>query len=318
MKYYKLGEPVAIRKAFGEAFYQTAKKDSKLVVVTADLGGSLSLSQFWQAFPNRYFNCGVAEQNMIGITAGLAIQGFTPFAASFGSFLTRTLDHVRQSIGHNNLNVKIVGSHGGVSNAKDGPSAHALEDLAMFRTFPQMAVVVMADANQTLKALPAIAKHPTSVYLRLYREPLPVFTDKTTPFTIGKANILRPGTDISLIACGPQVGFCLEAADKLAKQSISAEVIDCHTLKPIDVKTITVSAKKTQTVITVEDHYIDGGLGSAVAEVLSENHPTPMKRIGLTDFSTTGDYHDVIKKVGIDTQAIIKATKKLLARKRKF
>jgi len=312
MKYYKKGEMLAVRKAFGEAFYLEAKKDKKITMVCADLGSSLTLNKFWEAFPDRFFNCGVAEQNMIGIAAGLAIQGFNSFAGSFGSFLTRSIDHVRQSIGHNNLNVKIIGSHGGISNAKDGPSAHALEDLAIFRAFPKMAVIAISDPNQMLKAMPQIVKYKTSAYIRLYREPLPVFTDKNTPFTIGKANVLKPGKDITLISCGPIVNFCLQAADKLAKQSISAEVIDCHTLKPIDTKTIVNSARKTKKVITVDDHYINGGLGSAVAEVLSENLPTPMKRIGLTDFSTTGDYLDVAKAVGIDSDSIIKAVKQFL------
>lgn len=315
MKYYQIGEKVAIRKAFGEAFYEVAKDDPRLVAVSADLASSLNLTKFGQDFPGRLFICGVAEQNMIGIAAGLAIQGFVPFAGTFGCFLGRTIDHVRQSIGHNQVNVKIVGSHGGVSNAQDGPSAHALEDLAMFRALPKMAVVVVADANQVFKATKAVAEYPTSVYLRLYREPLPVFIDEAAPFVIGKANLMRKGQDVSLIACGPHVGLCLEVAAEIEKE-LSLEVIDCHTLSPIDQETIVGSAKKTNSVVTVEDHNINGGLGSAVAEVLSENYPTPLIRMGLTNFATSGNYQDVIKAVGIGKEDIKRTVKEAVSQKR--
>jgi len=316
MKYYSLNEAIPVRKAFGQAFVAAAAKQPKLIAVTADLGSSLSLDDFAAKYPQRYINCGVAEQNMVAISAGLALQGFIPFACTFGCFLTRAVDQIRQSIVQNQIKVVLVGSHGGISNAKDGPSAHAIEDLAIFRAFPDMTVIAISDANQMLKALPQIINHPKSVYLRLYREPLPVFTDKTTPFTIGKANILKSGKDITLISCGPIVNFCLQAAEKLKKQSISAEVIDCHTIKPIDKTTIINSVKKTKKVITVEDHSIYGGLGSAVAEVLAENQPAKLQRLGLTGHSTTGSYPDVLKYLKLDTDSIIKAVKKVISRKK--
>jgi transketolase len=315
-RYYPKGKFVAIRYAFGEAFFEVAKRNPRVVAVTADLGGSVNLRKFWETYPERYFNCGVAETNMIGISAGLAIMGYIPFAATFGCFIGRTMDHIRQSIGHNNVNVKIVGSHGGVSNARDGPSAHALEDLAMVRAIPDMAVVVVADANQAFKAVSATADYETSVYLRLYREPLPVFIDEKIPFTIGKANIMRKGDDVTIVACGPHVGFCLDWAEELASE-VSIEVIDCHTLKPIDKETLLASARKTGTMVTVEDHNIHGGLGSAVAEVLVENYPIPMKRVGLTSFATSGKYMDIINAVGIGKEDVRKAIAGVLAMKAK-
>ena len=312
--YYSLGESVAIRKAFGDAFFTLAEANETVVAVTADLGGSLTLKKFWETYPDRYFNCGVAEQNMIGICAGLAIAGFVPFAATFGSFLGRAMDHVRQSVAQNKVNVKVVGSHGGVSNAMDGPSAHALEDLAMFRAIPNMAVVVLSDPNQAFKAVPAVADYKTSVYLRLYREPLPVFTDASTPFTVGKANVLREGNDVTVVACGPHVGFCLNWAEEMSSE-FSIEVIDCHTLRPIDTESILRSARKTGAVVTVEDHNIHGGLGSAVAEVLVENYPVPMQRVGLRNFAATGAYWDVVDAAGIGGEGVRNGITSVLRRR---
>lgn len=314
VQYYQKGEVVAIRNAFGEAFFELAKRNARALVVTADLGGSVNLRKFWEAFPERYFNCGVAEANMIGISAGLAIMGYVSFAVTFGSFIGRAMDHVRQSIGHNRVNVKIVGSHGGVSNAQDGPSAHALEDIAMFRAIPDMAVVAVADANQVFKAVAAAAEYHTSVYLRLYREPLPVFTDENTPFQIGKANIMREGSDVTVIACGPHVRLCLEVAEEVAHE-FSVEVIDCHTIKPLDIDKLTASARRTGAVVTVEDHNINGGLGSAIAEMLVENCPIPMKRVGLTGFARSGKYADLINAVGIGKADIKGAIERSLSMK---
>jgi transketolase len=306
VSYYPKGKLVAIRSAFGEAFLEVARSNPRVMVVTADLGGSVNLRKFWETYPDRYYNVGVAEANMIGMSAGLALMGHIPFAVTFGSFLGRAMDHVRQSVGHNRTSVKIVGSHGGISNAQDGPSAHAIEDLAMFRAIPDMAVVAVADANQVFKAVPAAADYPTSVYLRLYREPLPVFTEPQTPFTIGKANVMRAGKDVTLVACGPHVGLSLELADEMAVD-VSVEVIDCHTLKPIDGGTLLASMRRTGAVVTVEDHSIYGGLGSAIAELIVEHYPLPMKRVGLVRFATSGKYADVINVMGIGKEDIRKA-----------
>jgi len=312
MKYYKVREKVAIRQAFGEALIELAGRDKKIVAISADLGGSLTLDEFGAKYPDRYYNTGVAEQDMIGVAAGFALRGYKPFAGTFGSFLGRAMDHVRQSVCHNKLNVKIVGSHGGISNAQDGPSAHALEDFAMFRALPNMLVIMPSDPNQTIKAVEALVKHNGPAYLRLYREPLPVFTTEETPFTIGKANIMREGCEVTVVACGPHVGLALEIAKEI---NIDIEIIDSHSLNPIDSQTIIESAKKTKAVITVEDHSVNGGLGSAVAEVLVENYPVPMERVGLHSFATTGSYEEVANYVGIGRKDIIKAIRKVLQRK---
>lgn len=309
---YPLGDAVAVRQAFGPAFAEFAGQHPSAVVVTADLGGSVNLKEFWDVYPQRYFNCGVAEQDMIGICAGLAITGFNPFAVTFGSFLGRAMDHIRQSVGHNKLKVNIVGSHGGVSNAQDGPSAHALEDLAMFRAVPNMAVVVPSDPNQLSKALPQLAEWPTATFLRLYREPLPVFTEADAPFEIGKAIVRKPGSDVTVVACGPHVGFCL---DWVQDFDFDTEVIECHTLKPIDAETIAASARKTGAVVTVEDHSIYGGLGSAVAEVLVENAPTPMERVGMQTYARSGPYMALIDSIGLGKDSVLGAIKTVIDRK---
>lgn len=308
MNYYKKGEKIAVRKAFGRALLEMARENEKVVALSADLAGSLGMDKFEEEFPERFYNTGVAEQNMIGVAAGLSMAGFIPFAGTFGSFIGRTLDHVRQGVLQNGANVKIVGSHGGVSNAMDGPSAHALEDLAFFRALPEIAVVVISDPNQAFAAVKEVVHWQTSVYLRLYREPLPVFTDENTPFEIGRANVLKEGKEATVVACGPHVGFCLQAAEEMEKEKgLSLEIIDNHSLSPMDEQTLIKSAKKTGAVVTVEDHNIHGGLGSAVAEVLSENLPTKLVRVGLKGFATTGAYMDVVKEAGISKEDIKRA-----------
>jgi transketolase len=306
------GDLVAIRASFGPTFSSLAESDERLVAVTADLGGSVGLAKFGEAHPDRYLNCGVAEQDMIGMAAGLALAGFVPYAITFGSFLGRAMDHVRQSIGHNRLKVNVVGSHGGISNGKDGPSAHAIEDIAFFRAMPPFAVVVVADANQLVPALKASIDHPEPVYLRLYREPTPVFYDESAEFEIGKANVLREGTDLTLVACGPHVGYCLRWLEVWG-QDCSIELIDCHTVKPIDEETILRSAAKTGRVVTVEDHYVNGGLGSAVAELLSERRPTPLRRVGLRGYATSGPYYELLDYAGLGEEAVRSAMDELLS-----
>jgi transketolase len=305
------GELVAIRQRFGPAFLELADADPKLVAVTADLGSSVGLAAFSESHPEQYFNVGVAEQNMIGVSAGLAMRGYKPFAITFGSFLGRAIDHVRQSIGHNGINVNVVGSHGGISNGSDGPSAHAIEDIAIFRAMPSFAVVVIADANQLGSALKAIVEYPDPVYVRLYREPTPLLYAADEPFDIGRAKVVRPGNDVTIVACGPHVSFCAKWAEAWSSE-FSTEVIDCHTIRPIDGDAVIASAAKTGRVVTVEDHFINGGLGSAVAEVLSERHPTPLQRVGLRDYGTSGPYYELIEHVGIGERATLEAVRRLL------
>jgi transketolase len=307
------GQLTAIRRQFGPTFQKIAEQDDRLVAVTADLGGSVGLTGFGETHPSRYFNCGVAEQNMIGISVGLAMGGFVPFAATFGSFLGRAMDHVRQSIGHNHVKVNIVGSHGGVSNGKDGPSAHAVEDIAMFRAVPPMKVVVVADANQLAPAIEQAVEDPDPVYLRLYREPTPVFYDESPTFSLGKANVLREGSDVSVVACGPHVGFCLRWAEAWS-DSVSVEIIDSHTVKPLDVDTIVGSAHKTGCVVTVEDHYVHGGLGSAVAEALAAHGPRPLEQVALRDYAESGPYYELLDAVGLGEATVRVAIERALER----
>lgn len=307
-----MNELVATRQAFGETLYELMQEDEKIVALTADLGESLRMLKIRDDMPERFIDTGVAEANMAGVAAGLAIGGYVPVAGTFAVFMTRAFDHVRVQICQNNLHVVLVGSHGGVSNALDGGSAHALEDLAYMRALPNMTVVFPADVNETRQALPEIIGTEGPVYLRLYREPTPVFTKSGEKFEIGKAKIMRPGKDVSIIATGPQAAFALEAAEKLKSDKIDAEVLNVHTLQPIDVKTVASSAKKTGKVITVEDHNINGGLGSAVAEVLGERQPTPMKRIGVTQFGESGAYADLAGKLGLDAEGIYKTVKRFV------
>lgn len=308
-----MSELIATRQAFGETLYELMKSDEKVVALTADLGESLRMLKIREEMPERFIDTGVAEANMAGISAGLALAGYVPVAGTFAVFLTRAFDHIRMQICQNNVHAVMVGSHGGVSNALDGGSAHALEDLAYMRALPNMTVLFPADANEAREALKAAVAMKGPVYLRLYREPTPVFTKPGAKFEVGKVRVVRAGKDVSIIATGPQVAFALEAAEKLKKDKIDAEVLNVHTLQPIDTKTIAASAKRTGRVVTVEDHNLHGGLGSAVAEVLCEHQPVPLKRIAVEQFGESGKYADLIAELGIDAEGIYQTTKKFLA-----
>lgn len=323
---------IATREAFGEGLYELMQKDERIVALTADLGESLRMLKIREDMPERFIDIGVAEANMAGVAAGLALGGYIPVAGTFGIFMTRAFDHIRVQICQNlpspkategqatssdGLHVILVGSHGGVSNALDGGSAHALEDIAYMRALPNMTIVFPADANEMKQALPAVVAAKGPVYLRLYREPTQPLSRWTgagqaPKFELGKVQVLRKGRDVTIVGTGPQVVFALEAAEKLKQDKIDAEVVNVHTLQPIDVKTIIASAKKTGRVVTVEDHNINGGLGSAVAEVLGEYQPTPMKRIAVTQFGESGKYADLIAKLGIDAEGIYKTVKKFV------
>lgn len=307
-----MSELIATRQAFGETLYELMKENEKVVALTADLGESLRMLKIRDDMPERFFDIGVAEANMAGIAAGLALGGYIPFAGTFGVFMTRAFDHIRMQICQNNVHAIMVGSHGGVSNALDGGSAHALEDLAYMRALPNMTVLFPSDAHRMKAAVKAAAEHNGPVYLRLYREATPVFTEPECVFEIGKAYVERVGSDVSIVATGPQVAFALEAAENLKSEGVEADVISVQTLQPLDVETIITSAKKTGKVVTVEDHNINGGLGSAVAEALGEHQPTPLRRIGVTQFGESGDYQALLGKLGIDTAGIVKVVKEFL------
>jgi transketolase len=289
------------------------KKDKNVVVVSADLAESTRCLEFSKKYPSRFFEVGVAEQNMAGVGVGLALEGLTAFICSFAVFSPgRNWEQIRVSICYNKANVKIVSSHAGLNVGEDGATHQALEDIALMRVLPNMTVLAPCDFEETKKAVLAAAKMKGPVYIRYGREKTPVITSKQSKFQIGEADILRQGKDVTIIACGSMVSEVLMAADELVKQKISAEVINCHTIKPIDKATIIKSAKKTGKVITVEEHQVTGGLGSAVAEVLSQNYPVPMKIIGMPDkFGESGTAKQLWDKYGLNHKMIIKEVKKI-------
>ncbi|MDD5341524.1 MAG: transketolase family protein [Patescibacteria group bacterium] len=310
----KQPEYKACRDGYGEALLELAKKNKNVVVLCADLEESTRTIDFGKKYPRRFVEVGVAEQNLAGIAAGLALEGKIPFMSSFAVFSPgRNWEQIRISICYNKANVKIVSSHAGLNVGEDGATHQALEDLATMRAIPNMTVIAPCDYLETKKAVMAAAKFKGPIYIRFGREKTPVITAKQSRFQIGRAEILRQGKDVTIIACGPMVAEALKAAEELAKQKITAEVINCHTIKPVDRGTIIKSAKKTKRVVTIEEHEVNGGLGSAVAEVLSQNYPVKMEIIGMPDkFGESGTAQQLLDKYGLNKNAIIKAVKRLI------
>ncbi|HUW22305.1 MAG TPA: transketolase C-terminal domain-containing protein [Candidatus Bathyarchaeia archaeon] len=302
----KIDKKESNREGFKRGLLKAAEIDHRIVALSAGLKSSLRLSEFEKKYPDRFFELGVAEQNMIGIAAGLALTGLVPFACSFACFSpTLTFGQIRQSVCESAANVKIVGSHGGVMTGADGISHQALEDIALMRTLPEMTVIVPADSLEAEAATLAAAKINSPVYLRLTRPETPILTQGQ--FEIGKAQILRQGTDLTIIGCGPILFEALKAAEILGKKGISVEVINCSTIKPIDQATVITSARKTGRVLTIEDHSIFGGLGSAVAEVLGQNQPTKMKIMGMESFAQSArNFNQLIEKYRLDSYNILK------------
>jgi len=309
-----LNQPVmkATREGFGEAMLELGKRNPEVVVVCADLGESMRVDEFERLYPERFVQVGVAEQNMMGISAGLALSGKTPFAVSYAVFSPgRNWDQLRVSVCYTNANVKIIGGHTGVSVGPDGATHQAMEDIAITRVLPHLTVIVPADSEQSRKATLAIADVKGPVYLRLTRPKTACFTTRTTPFEIGKAQTLKEGSQVTVIACGPLVYQAMLAASELEGE-IDVEVINMHTIKPIDETAIIRSAKKTGKVVTIEEHQIAGGLGGAVAEVLAENWPTKMLRVGMSDeFGESGEVNDLMKKYRMDKDSIVKTIRKI-------
>jgi transketolase len=290
----------ATRDGYGEAIVELARKNKNIVALSADLTPSVRLDAFAKKFPKRFFQAGVAEANMVGMAAGLALEGKIPFVSSFAVFVpNRCLDHIRQSVCYTDANVKLVSTHAGMITGPDGATHQALEDIAILRALPNMVVIVPCDYDQTKKAIAAVAKHKGPVYVRLTRPKTPDLPKQS--FKIGKANVLRKGKNITIIACGPIVYEALEAGKKT-----NATVINCHTIKPLDKATILKYAKKSKKIITVEDHQIRGGLGGAIAELLGENHPVKLKRIGADGFGESGSEEDLKKKFGLTVSNILK------------
>ncbi len=309
---------VPTRDGYGHGIVELGERDKNVVVLCADLTDSTRSNLFKDRFPERFIEIGVAEQNLVTVASGLAAVGKIPFIASYAVFCPgRCWEQIRTTICYNERNVKIVGAHAGISVGPDGATHQALEDIAIMRALPNMVVVVPCDANEAKKATIAVGKIRNPAYVRFAREKTPVFTTEMTPFKLGKAEIYRNGKDVTIIACGLLVYQALLAARELEKEKIEAMVINCHTIKPLDTETIVKCAKKTGAVVTVEEHQIIGGLGSAVAECLSENYPVPMKRVGVMDrFGESGEPDELLQKFGLTYVNIAEAVKHVIGLKR--
>ncbi|MFA5060340.1 MAG: transketolase family protein [Candidatus Omnitrophota bacterium] len=308
---------IPTRDGFGEELVELGHKNKNIVVLSGDLEDATRAEYFKFKFPERFFNLGITEQDVVATAAGLSCVGFIPFATSFAVFLTnRAYDMIRLDVCYNNCNVKVVCSHAGVTVGEDGASAQCLEDFAIMRVLPNIVVLCPVDTIEARKATRAIVDFKGPVYMRTSRAPFPVLTKESDSFTIGKANILREGKDVTLIGCGLMVHESLQAAELLKKEGIEARVINMHTIKPIDQNAIIESAKKTGAIVTAEEHQINGGLGSAVAEVLSQNHPTPLEMVAVHDsFGESGDPQGLLKKYGLKDVDIAAAARKAIKRK---
>lgn len=310
-------ETRATRDGFGEALLELGAKDENIVALTGDLAESTRVLPFAEKYPERFIECGVAEQNMMGVAAGLALAGKIPFAASYATFSPgRNWDQLRVSVCYSEANVKVVGAHTGVSVGPDGATHQALEDIAITRVLPKLAVIQPIDSIEAAKATTAIAHHKGPYYLRLTREKTPLITTAESPFTIGKANILKEGKDVALIGCGPVLYNGLRAALELEKEGVSVLVINSHTIKPLDQQTILWAAKLTGAVVSLEEHQVTGGLGSAVAEYLAQEYPVPQEFVGMPDsFGESGSPEELWEKYGLGIDAIKQAIKKVIKRK---
>ena len=308
---------IATRDAYGEALAELGAVNENIVVLEADLSKSTKTSDFKKVYPERHFNMGIAEQNMLGVAAGFAAAGKIPFASSFAVFATgRAYDQIRNSIAYPNLNVKIAATHAGLTVGEDGGSHQMLEDIALMRALPNMTVIVPADGIETKQAIKAAAEYEGPVYIRMGRPKVPVLFDDNYTFEIGKGVVLKEGTDVTLVGTGIMVSKAVESAELLATEGISAAVVNISTIKPLDAELIIAQAQKTGAIVTCEEHNIYGGLGSAVAEVLVENCPVPMARVGVADkFGESGLPDELLEKHGLTAANIAAQAKTVIARK---
>ena len=308
---------IATRDAYGEALAELGAVNENIVVLEADLSKSTKTSDFKKVYPERFFNMGIAEQNMIGTAAGFAAAGKTPFASTFAVFAAgRAYDQIRNSIAYPNLNVKIAATHAGLTVGEDGGSHQMLEDIALMRALPNMTVIVPADGIETKQVIKAAAELEGPVYIRLGRPKVPVLFGDDYKFEIGKGVVLKEGTDVTLIGTGIMVSKAMEATELLAAEGISAAVVNISTIKPLDAELIITQAQKTGAVVTCEEHTICGGLGSAVAEVLVENCPVPMARVGVEDkFGESGLPDELLEKYGLSASNIAAKAKAVIAKK---
>ena len=305
------------RSGFGAGLTELGKNNKNVVALCADLTGSLKMNDFKDNHPDRFFQVGIAEANMIGIAAGMTIGGKIPFTGTFANFSTsRVYDQIRQSVAYSNKNVKICASHAGLTLGEDGATHQVLEDIGMMKMLPHMTVINTCDFNQTKAATIAIAEHVGPVYLRFGRPKVPNFTDENQKFEIGKAVTLEEGNDLTIIATGHLVWEAIEACKALKEININAEVINIHTIKPLDRDAIIKSVKKTKCVVTAEEHMLNGGLGESIAQLLSRELPTPLEMVGVNDtFGESGTPRQLMEKYGLTSSDIVKASKKVVSRK---
>jgi transketolase len=317
MKKFTYTEKKDTRSGFGAGLLELGKKNKNVVGLCADLTGSLKMDAFEKEFPDRFIQCGIGEANMMSVAAGLTIGGKIPFTGTFANFSTgRVYDQIRQSIAYSGKNVKICASHAGLTLGEDGATHQILEDVGMMKMLPHMTVIVPCDYNQTKAATLALEKHHGPAYLRFGRPAVPNFTDATAAFEIGKAQVLTEGKDVTIFANGHLVWKAIEACEILEAKGISCELINMHTVKPLDEKAILASVKKTKCAVTAEEHQINGGLGDSIAQVLSRHFPSPVEMVGVNDsFGESGTPNDLMKKYGIDTPNIVEAVEKVLKRK---
>ncbi|MBD3251801.1 transketolase family protein [Candidatus Uhrbacteria bacterium] len=310
-------EQTPTRNGYGDGLVQIGKKNKDVVVLTGDLAESTRAHKFQQEFPDRFVECGVAEQNMMGVAAGLALAGKIPFVSSYAVFVPgRNWDQLRVSVCYSNANVKVAGAHAGISVGPDGATHQALEDIAITRVLPGLTVIVPCDYEEAKKCTIAVSKMKGPVYFRFAREKTPHITTSKTTFIIGKNYVCNEGKDVTIAACGPLLYEALLASKDLEAKKISAEVINCHTIKPFDEETLVTSVQKTGACVTVEEHQITGGLNGAVSETLGRHHPVPIEAVGMPNrFGESGQPDELLKKYGMKAKDIVKAVEKVLKRK---
>ena len=310
-------ENLDTRSGFGDGLSYLGKHNENVVALCADLTGSLKMNSFKNSHPNRFFQVGIAEANMMGIAAGMTIGGKIPFTGTFANFSTgRVYDQIRQSIAYSNKNVKICASHAGLTLGEDGATHQILEDIGMMKMLPHMVVINPCDYNQTKAATIAIADYIGPVYLRFGRPKVPNFTDENQKFEIGKAVLMQEGSDVTIFSTGHLVWESIEAARKLKNENISAEIINIHTIKPLDIDSILKSVSKTRCIVTAEEHMLNGGLGDSLAQLFSRNVPTPIEMVGVNDtFGESGTPMGLMKKYGLTSDDIVLACKRVIKRK---
>lgn len=320
MKKYTYTEKKDTRSGFGAGLLELGRNNPNVVALCADLTGSLKMDAFAKEFPDRFFQVGIAEANMMGIAAGLTIGGKIPFTGTFANFSTgRVYDQIRQSIAYSGKNVKICASHAGLTLGEDGATHQILEDIGLMRMLPDMVVINTCDFNQTKAATIAISKHIGPVYLRFGRPSVPVFTPQDMLFEIGKAIVLNEGTDVTILATGHLVWKAIEAGEVLASKGINAEIINIHTIKPLDEQAVLSSVEKTKCVVTAEEHNIFGGLGECIAGLLAKHNPYPVEMVAVNDsFGESGTPDELMEKYGLTSGNIVKAVEKVISRKHAY